>query len=247
MENNNTTQNVAQPEFEKQKIGEEKWFDSASVRSVYEIITDSCTNLKNQLQNCLEIKISIDDFLNFLKSNPEKWIYNKYIEINNVKFNGLSNDKIIELKMLDINKVAVGEVLQQFAGFNNVLGKLQNNTFYYPLRKLYDEEQEIFYTTGDLWEAIDNRFTIFTQTPEQNKILDIINRLCGVLNELEELNILRSKNGPVEIEQLANYVKIGKNSSPFVVNPHLFRQHRLNKFKTNFQENEYKNINLLYA
>ena len=247
MENNNTTENVAQPAFAKQKIGEEKTFDSYAVRVIYENITDSCTELKNQLQTCLNVEISIDDFLKFLKSNPERWIFNKFIETQNIKIPGLSNEKIIELKLLDIDKVAVSQVLQQYAALKSILDKLNNNMFYYPLRKLFDEEKGVFYTSGDLWAAIDNRFTIFTQTEEQNKILDVFNRLCGVLNELEELNVLRSKNGPAEIEQLSNYIKIGKFSSPFVVNPHLFRQHRLSKFKTNFPLNENKNINLLYA
>ena len=248
MENNNTTQNVAQPAFEKQKIGEEKSFDAVKVKLIYDKITKSCTELKNQLQTCLNVEFSIDDFLNFLKSgNSERWIFNKFIKAQNIKIPGLSNEKIIELKLLDLDKVAVSQILQQHAAYKSILDELQNNVFFYPLRKLYDEDQGIFYTTGDLFAVIDNRFTIFTQTQEQNNILDVFTRLCNVLNELVELNILRPNNGQTEIELLSIYIKTGKNSSPFVVTPKLFSQHRLSKYKTKLPLNENKNINLLYA
>ena len=248
MENYNTTENVAQPAFVPQQIGEEKSFVATGIKSFYENLTAACTALKNELQTCLETKISIDEFLSFLKSKPENWIYSKYIEINNVKYNGLSNEKIIELKMLDIDKVAVDEVLQHYAAFQNVISKMGENKFYYPIRKLYDQEKEIFYGNGELWQKIDDSFTKFTATENQNEILSVFNRLCGILNELEELNILRAKNGPTEIETLSNYIKINKMANmPFTVNPYLFSQNRLSRYKTKLTLTAPKGVNELFV
>ncbi len=229
-------------EFKPKQIGEENtWLVTQAIKD-YSSLIERLTALKKELSNCLETDFDIDNFIDFLKHDPEKWVYKKFISINDVNFPGLSTEKIIELKMLDVKGVPA--LLAKYNDFKNVLDKVIESGFFYPLSKLYSEETKEFNLPVEFHADCDAYFSKFTQTPEQNEILEKFERLCEVLNELDELNIIRSKNGPDEIKMLTDFIDISKNrvDAPFVVTADLFRQHRTKTYLLKWKPESKKNI-----
>ncbi len=218
-------------DFAPKRIGEEDARRSLETQSIYEHFTEAANKLKTCLETCLKKVFELDEYLSFLKNeNPQKWIYEKFIEIHEIKFPGLSTEKIIELRLLDIE---ADEALAAYEIFQSALTRVQTNNFFYPLRKLWSEEENHFEQNGDFWETCDNHYSRFTHTPEQNKILGIFENICEQLNELAELNILRPQHGQMELNALADYIEIAKaRSAPFIVDRYLFSQHRLSPYKT---------------
>jgi hypothetical protein len=55
----------------------------------------------------------------------------------------------------------------------------------------------------------------------------MIKQLCEALNYLDALDIIRSKNGPLDLNNLADFVEIDQkaNPGPFIPNDILFYKH----------------------
>jgi hypothetical protein len=218
--------------FEPVRIGEENGRKSWETQENYTQLLDAANTLRHELSKCLEESISIDVFLNFISSNPENWIYKEYIRVKKIQFNGLDTERIIDLKLIAIN--GIDAVMTAHKTFVSALDKVKLNNFFYPLRKFFNEETNQFEQNGDFWQSCDNHYSRFTQTPEQNRILGIFNRLTDVLNELDAEGILRAKHGKNEIALLTDYIEISKTSTiPFIVTDVLFYRHRTTKYRVN--------------
>lgn len=224
------TEGEQDPEFIPQRIGDEDVNRANSAQRAYEQLIEAANELKPAIENSLNREITLDEFLEFLRNDPEKWLYTQYVKDNDINIPGISIEKIIEMRMLDIS--GIPKVLEKLKLFQSNIIPIKVSGFFYPLRKLYNEQMNEFAETGNFWEERDSRFSRFTETPEQNEILNIFKRLCGVLNELDELNIVRAKNGINEISMLDQYIEISKLSTiPFVVKSHLFYRPRLEKYR----------------
>jgi hypothetical protein len=220
-------------DFEPRQVGEENARQSQMTQSIYESLILAANNMKPILESCLKKPVALVEYLSFLKSEkPESWIYSKFIEFHEIKFNNLKPEKIIELRLLDIEGVET--VLAAFEKFKSALKKVEENNFYYPLSLLWDNEENVFLQNADFWEFCDNYNSRFTHTGQQNQILDIFEKICEQLNELANLNILRPANGPVELQFLPDFFEISKTKVPtqFVVDAYLFSQHRLSRYRT---------------
>jgi hypothetical protein len=91
---------------------------------------------------------------------------------------------------------------------------------------------------SDFHQQVQYKIGRFTQSKQQNFILEKMQELCKILNELSEIQILFPKNVPTEIELLADFVEIDKTNEdePFQVSDILFYKRRLKAFreKSNF-------------
>jgi hypothetical protein len=220
-------------DFEPRQVGEENARQSQITQSIFESLILAANNMKPLLESCIKKPVALDDYLSFLKSeNPESWIYAKFIEIHEITFNNLKPEKIIELRLLDIE--GVDEVLAAFETFKAALKRVNENNFYFPLSKLWNLEEKLFAQNADFWQTCDDYNSRFTHTKQQNQILEIFENICEKLNELAKLNILRPENGPIELKFLPDFFEISKTKAPtqFVVDALLFSQHRLNPFRT---------------
>ena len=229
----NTEEVTIDSDFEPRQVGEENARQSQITQSIFESLILAADNMKPVLETCLKKPVALDEYLDFLKSeNPESWIYAKFIELHEITFNNLKPEKIIELKLLDIE--GVSEVLSLFETFKAALKRVQDNGFFYPLSRLWNPEENGFAQNAEFWQTCDNYFSRFTHTTEQNLILAIFENICEQLNELAKLNILRPENGPIELKFLPDFFEISKTKAPtqFVVDALLFSQHRLNPFRT---------------
>lgn len=218
-------------EFVPRLIGIENFKILEQVDLVYSGLLSSCSGLKKAIEVSLQREITLDEFLEFLKSEPKKWLNTQYVKDNNISYPGLNTEKLIELELTGIT--GVQEVLEKLAKVKSEIKQVEKVGFYYPIKKLYNVDNGEFELTEDFSDACVKRFSRYTQNQEQNKILDIFERLCSDLNELNKLNVIRAKNGPNELAMLSDYIEIMKvESEPyFVVNDVLFWHPRLNKYR----------------
>lgn len=228
--------------FEPRQIGEENARYSQQAQSDYENLLDVTNRLKSDLHLSLQGNVSLDEFLNFLQSDPVKWISTKFVVDNKISIPGISIDKIIELKMLDIPNLP--EVLKAFEAFKKAIERIKRNNFFFPLRQLYEPETDSFSENGNFWIARDNHYSMLTQTEAQEQILTKFERLCEVLNDLSKENILRpAKHGINELNTLTDYIEISKTrTAPFIVKRSLFKAHRLSSY---YVRPTIKNIGIL--
>lgn len=221
------------PNFEPMQIGEIDVRAQNISDAAYFKICETMATLKEALEKLLlqEARFNIDEFFEFVKSDPERWIFDRYILQNNIVYPGMNSDRLFELKLIKIE--GIEDVLQFQQQFQLALKAVKDCGFYYPLKKLYDAEENIFSLTTDFCEQQEIRFSKFTKTAAQNKILEKFNQLAELLNDLNESGIIRAQHGPDEIKMLANYFEISKSSNrPFVVDSFLFlRANRLSKYR----------------
>ncbi len=216
--------------FEPRQIGDENARYSQQAQSDYEALLDVTNRLRSNLHLSIKGKISLDGFLNFVQSDPEKWISEKFVVDNKINMSGLSIDKIIELKMLDIPHLP--EVMNTLEKFKTAIEKVKRNNFFFPLREFYEMETDSFAENVKFWSARDEHFANFTQNEAQNRILSKFEKLCEALNDLCEDDILRpAKHGIMELATLTEYLEISKvRAAPFVVKRYLFKAHRLRNY-----------------
>jgi hypothetical protein len=200
----------------------------------YTHVLQIAEKLWNQVSECLKLKekLPVDKFFEFLKSDPEKWIYQEHIQKNDIKYPGLDTDRIIELRLLTIEGIEIP--VETHAQLITGLQKIKESGFVFPLRKLYDLEKKEFTLTDVFFEESEMKFSRHTQSKEQNVILSKFQRICDALNELSELGVLRPQHGPNELALLNDCFEISNESkiSPFVISDVLFwKNHRLKRYR----------------
>jgi len=220
------------PNFEPMQIGEIDVRAQNISDAAYFKICETMGTLKEAIEKLLlkEGRLNIDEFFEFVKSDPERWIFDRYILENNI-VSPMDSDRMFELKLIKIE--GIEDVLHLHKQFLLALEGVKDCGFYYPLKKLYNAEENIFSLTTDFCEQQEIRFSKFTKTAAQNKILEQFNQLAELLNEFNESGIIRAQHGPDEIRMLADHFKISKSSSrPFAVDSFLFlRANRLSKYR----------------
>jgi hypothetical protein len=220
------------PDFIPMQIGDADTRSISISDTAYFKVCETLGELKEALEKLLlkEGRFSIDEFFEFLQHEPERWIFDYFVKQNNINYPFMDDDRLFEQKLIKIK--GIEDVLVLRKQFTAVLEGVKNSGFYYPLKKLYNPDENIFAINTDFCEQQEARFSRFTQTKEQNVILEVFNRLTDVLNELNDLNIIRAQHGPDEIKMIADWIDISKsNSRPFVVDNVLFYKHRLTKYR----------------
>jgi hypothetical protein len=194
-------------------------------------------------------EMSIDNFLEFTKSkDPKPWCYLKYLVPENVKIGDIDVDSAIKLELFKIRNIET--IIQLHDNLKNLNGK--EVRFNYPLHKLYVAELNQFSTeTGtekisDFLTELEKKFSIFTETPEQNQVLEILNTIADNYNKLATMGILRMKNGILELDIVSSFFALDKRYRevcPFKVNSYVFKRHnRLAQFRKKIELTEEEKI-----
>ncbi|WP_297092187.1 hypothetical protein [uncultured Draconibacterium sp.] len=220
-------------EFEPRLIGDPDFKRLHEINVAYEKLFRSAEKLKQQLELCLkrEQVYSFSEFVEFLKSDAKKWIYSKHIEYNNLNYPGINLEQLIELKAITIE--GINEVLAARSNFEEIKTAVKNLKFHFPIAKLWNEEEQEFIENQEFWESSEIFCSRFTRSEDQNRILSKIENLKDALNELVEEGLLRTNNGPTELNFISEWltIPIRSNESGFSVDRVLFWKQRTRKFK----------------
>lgn len=219
-------------EFEPKLIGDPDFKRLDEINRAYEKLFGVTEKLKNELEKCLkrEKPFSFSEFLDFLVSDAQKWIYTRHIEYNNLNYPGINLEKLIELEAITIE--GINDVLSSKAEFDELKDSVKKLKFNYPLYKLWHEEEQKFVENQDFWEAVDKFCSRITESEEQNRILKKMENLRDALNDLVEEGIIRPNNGIPELDHLKNWLLIPSRSNltGFSVDRTLFQSFRMSKY-----------------
>lgn len=221
-------------EFISQMIGQPDSFKKTRIISAYNKMLDAVCSYQLALEYCLkEVEgiVNIDFLLESFKEDTGKFIKRKFIEINKVKIPGISTEKLIESDLLDVENV--NHAIQERELFNTSWEKIKETGFIYPLRRLNTDGENFWQLTDDFYQEVDKACSRFTENEDQNLILGMVTKLCDALNDMDALDIIRSANGPLELNHLSDFVEIDQKaeSGPFIPSDVIFYKHRLRRFR----------------
>ncbi len=227
--------------FSPRQIGRPDPMKKTGIISAYQNMLQCACNLQNEIERCLDRPegLGLDFFLQSLQHNTATFIKEKFVELNNVQLPGINIQKVIQQDLLDI--AAIEEAIKARNEFDGAWARIKELGFIFPLRKLYVDDETGWNLTPDFYEQMNQKVGRWTQSPEQNFILENVQKICEGLNSLSGLNIIRPQHGVTELNYLADFVEIDMKNAPdfFIPNDILFYQHRLNKYrpKPNFNNN----------
>lgn len=230
-------------EFEPKPIGNPDYRSFEKIVSTYDKLTKSANFLKKELEECLGKEYNAEQFIEFINSNPKGWISQEYIRNNNIQFPGMDTYKLIDLGVVNID--GLEKVLAALDDFKNKIANRDSfDSFFYPISKLWVEQsREFSVIENDFYDEVLNACTRFTDSEEQNKVLEILERIRDGFNDLTRLGLLRPKHGPGELEFLPAWFEIDngfksmdttnieEKQQPFTVCPVVFWRPRMSAYK----------------
>lgn len=229
---------MSKKEFTPEQIGKPDPRREKEITTAYRNMLDAALGLQLAIEFCLrkDEGFGIDFFFESLKEDTAKFIRRKFVEINEISIPGISIEKLKESDLLDIQEL--DHAIEERKKFDKAWQSVEATRFIYPLRKLYVNDEVGFDLTEDFHQQVQMKIGRFTQNEQQNLILEKMEKLCDILNELNELNILHPHKGPTEFEVIGDYIDIDRTNAeaPFQVSDILFYKRRLRAFreKSNF-------------
>lgn len=224
---------MSKKEFTPVQIGKPDPRREKEITTAYRNMLDAAVSLQMAIEYCLrkDEGFGVDFFFESLKEDTAKFIRRKFVEINEISIPGISSERLKESDMLDIQEL--DHAIEERKNFDKAWEAVKATRFIYPLRKLYVNDEIGFDLTEDFYQQVKLKIGRFTQNEQQNLILGKMEKLCDVLNELNELNILHPHKGPTEISIIGDFIDIDRTNAeaPFQVSDILFYKHRLRAFR----------------
>jgi hypothetical protein len=219
--------------FKSKQVGKPDEVLKNQIISAYsDLILNACA-LELQIEFCLNnlSGFGIDFFMDAINKDLETFIKTKYIELNKIDIPGISNARLIESNLLDIN--GMEEALKAQKIFNISLANARSTRLNYPLQKLYIDNETGWELTNDFYNEVEKVVCQYTQNEHQNSVLDKMEQFCSALNDLSELKVIRANRGKFEINNLINLIDcdVINQEKPFTVNSFIFRRSRFENIK----------------
>jgi ribosomal protein L20A (L18A) len=233
--------------LEQKVIGLPDVAKEQNIRKIYNSICENARALFWNLEFYLGCpdKLNLPVFFEFLKTKDAKaWLYERFIEYHQLTFPGINIQKVIELEQADVPKADFENLLTWRKELLNDIQKTTEVGFYFPIIKLfnYDEDYRMFAISTEEdpeihSDEVDQKLYLhvrkFTQTEEENKILDAVQKAVDSFNELVNLGIIRNdkQRWHLDLENLIRTIVFSLNEeNPLSIHPQLskfkgFRQH----------------------
>jgi ribosomal protein L20A (L18A) len=233
--------------LEQKVIGLPDVAKEQNIRKIYNSICENARALFWNLEFYLGCpdKLNLPVFFEFLKTKDAKaWLYERFIEYHQLTFPGINIQKVIELELADVPKADFENLLTWRKELLNDIQKTTEVGFYFPIIKLfnYDEDYRMFAISTEEdpeihSDEVDQKLYLhvrkFTQTEEENKILDAVQKAVDSFNELVNLGIIRNdkQRWHLDLENLIRTIVFSLNEeNPLSIHPQLskfkgFRQH----------------------
>lgn len=176
-------------------------------------------------------------FIEFVNlKNPKDFLYQRFIEINQIHVPGLSIDKIVELDLIDVPRNDFAALIEQRKDLLNMIEKVKEYRFFFPLAKLFrriDEEISDFaisyqspvnIETPEFDQALYYHIRKFTKNQEENVALESINKIIEGLNDLVQMGVIRNNKLTyrTDLEEMLDSIVFASNSdTPLSISPKL--------------------------
>lgn len=169
-------------------------------------------------------EIPLEYVLGYLKTKDRKrYLREKFIERNEILIPGISNDKLIEMDILDIAPLDSEE--SALIEFDRLKQRYINQhwDFAFPISKLYlksttDEGDNMFYFSDELQQAINQHCSTYARTKEQRELFKAVENIAASFNYLVSIG--------VSIGKIWSFVEFAidedRMNKTFTINKNLF-------------------------
>jgi len=230
--------------FEPREIGLADYARSAQIKELYKTFFNGITRLYDSV--CIFLKREPDLALFFtyfledeVNGNERDDLILLYLDINNIRFKGLSTTQVIRQGLVDVDPTPVLDLLlpikKQIPGLQNcgiwLAGCLEDT---------FNPETKEFSLTDDMRERIDSFNIRRTENELQNNILGDIEMICAGLNGLQKSGVLCKKNLSWEFIKnvMGNAITTKNVMRLFSPNPLMFDRFPFHKSNTLSAANE---------
>lgn len=195
-------------------------------------------------------------FLEFVSfKNPKEWLYQRFIEMNQIHVPGLSIDKIVELDLIDVPRDDFAALIDQRKDLLTLIDKAKEYRFFFPLAKLFRRvDQDIcdfvisyqnpdVFKTPEFDQALYYHIRKFTKNQEENEALESIDKIIEGLNDLVQMGILRNNKLTyrTDLEEMLDSIVFASNSdTPLSISPKLALKR---PFTRKFKYSRFENAN----
>lgn len=212
-------------DFEPKQIGDADYKLYNEMERKYKVFCNLINKSRQSLATFFEIEgnFGTTETAEFIKSNPKKWLPERYIDVEKIQIPaGLNRERVIEEKLVSYPETE--ELVSLHKRIISAWKDIKATGFIFPFQKLYDEERDLYSTEFnlDFGEYLSNFLAVRTTTPEQNAILEIIEKLLESLHDLSHLRIIKLEKGPAEIQRIERFFKF--KGGGFEINPFIFHR-----------------------
>lgn len=183
----------------------------AEIRSFYQQLCMDADSILFDLSEYLEIDRITDPsiFFDFMNStDPREFLYSVWIQSKGITTPaGFSLPKVIELDLIDVPRerfdllisernelLKTIQAKQSELKFNFSLShffEIKNGFGQFIFPGLYDDG----FTCEAFEQALFNHVRVFTQTPEENKVVELLNNFVHSLNDMIEFGLMPNSKG----------------------------------------------------
>ncbi len=223
-------------EFEKLSIGQADTQRVKQILSITDKIAQQATHVKWQLDNLLNEweSVPLKHFFDFVKSaKPELFLYQIFAEMKKISVPGISNEKLISEKLLDIPADTVETLIQERIKLLSLFGQLEKLSYSIRLSEIYNSEDNLFEIDSESFEMkVVEALTIYTQSENENKVLRVVRNLANSINDAVELGLLPADQRALKIDFLISTIFTVdiRSERPILPSTQMFRNVRLKKF-----------------
>jgi hypothetical protein len=222
--------------FTPKMIGDKDTGKFNLIHELYETLTAVLSVFLWKYEELLEIeKAPVEDALNVLnmkQSDMDIFMKRKYIEATGLTFPGLKVDMIIQNNLLELPEW-YSEFLEVKKEVEIIIEKILDTKFLFPFSSLYVEDSHMFGLTPEFEDKLAESVEVYTESEQQNTILEAVSDLCEAVNTLIELKLVKSQGNlwAYAVEDLALAIENKKGETrPLVPSRFMFKRTPLNRF-----------------
>lgn len=215
----------------KKRIGliDKKKFEK--IRSLYDLLASDVAVCNEQLKELFP-GFTLMDLSEFLNSkNPKEWLIKKYAEVMKDNFPQMNVYQLISQGLLNLPAEFDFSIEDIEKRINPLITQISETAFFYPVINLLDPDKGIN-LDGDFTDKLTDFLSVYCETPEQERVVEILEDVQSGLNKLAEQNVFNLKHGPSELSILGDIFEIdGENGThKLKLWNHVFYHRRFKQF-----------------
>ena len=167
------------------------------------------------------------------KQDPAYWLMKRHVEKHPDQFRGFDVDKIIEAGLIslpNLDKTVNAQLRVRDSIYSNFQASIKTTNLFFPIAKLFDQENDIFTHTPEFNGIVMEFCTIYLETPEQEQVYEALQQLIPSINLFKKLGLMEKIKFSHNFDQIA--YAFSPEADQYKVKPTCFRTpflHTLNQ------------------
>lgn len=181
-------------DFIPKMIGFQDVENHEKIKSLYDRLVNEANGFIWETQNLLiDPELNSEILFEMLKKNKaELVLYLKrgYVKNNNISIPGINMEKLISADLVDLPS-DYDLIVSIWEKINETINQIEETRFYFPLKRLFDPDKNIFDLNSDFESELLGITANFTETEKQNEILDGVQRFCDIVNDFIQFQVVK--------------------------------------------------------